>query len=189
MNANPVADRLSAENMVLVVVDIQEKFRDVIFGMEQVITNTGRMIQFSQHLNIPVVLTEQYPRGLGVTVPEIRNLCSPFRPLEKVEFSCAANAEFNKTLTELGRNQVVLCGLEAHVCIYQTAHDLLRQGKQVALVTDAVSSLSSANREIGLRRLSEMGVQSMNAQMVMFEVLGKAGTDNFKLVSSLLKED
>jgi len=189
MNALPVPDKLSIDSMVLVVVDIQEKFREVIFGMDQVIVNTKRMIKFCQHLDIPFIVTEQYPRGLGVTVSEIRNLCRPFNPIEKVEFSCAANAEFNRSITELGRHQIVLCGLETHVCIYQSAHDLLRQGKQVALVTDAVSSLSSSNREVGLRRLSEMGVQSMNTQMVMFELLGKAGTPDFKLVSALLKED
>ncbi|MFT5233468.1 MAG: isochorismate hydrolase [Candidatus Krumholzibacteriia bacterium] len=187
--SNPkVPDRLTADRMVLVVVDIQEKFRDMIHGMDQVIGNSERMIQFCQQMDIPFIVTEQYPRGLGATVSEIRNICSPLNPVEKVEFSCAANAEFNKQISDLGRDQMVLCGIETHVCIYQTAHDLLRQGKQVALVTDAVSSLSAANRETGLRRLSELGVQSMATQMVMFEVLGKAGTPEFKLVSHLLKE-
>jgi len=186
---NPtLPDRLTADRTVLVVVDIQNKFREVIHGMEQLIATTERAIQFAQYLNIPVVVTEHYPRGLGATVPEIRHHFSQFSPLEKINFSCAGNALFNQTLSGHGRDQIVLCGIEAHICIYQTAFDLLRQGKQVAVLVDAVSSCSAANREIGLRRMSELGVQSMGFQMAAFEILGKAGTPAFKDLAPLLKD-
>ncbi len=95
MNRINLPDRLTADRTVLVVIDIQEKFRDIIHGMDTVMANTGRLIKFSQHLDIPMVATEHYPRGLGVTVPEIRNLCSPFTPIEKINFSCAGCAPFN----------------------------------------------------------------------------------------------
>ena len=180
--------RLDRKRAVLVVVDIQEKFRDLIHGMERVMANTERLIRFCQHLGIPIVATEHYPRGLGVTVPEIRNLCSPFAPIEKITFSCAGHGPFNKAITDLGRDQIILVGIETHVCIYQTAFDLLRQGKQVVVAVDAVSSCSAANREIGLQRMGEIGVQRHGAQMIMFEILGEAGTADFKLVAGLLKE-
>ncbi len=188
MNRAALPDRLTPNRSVLVVVDIQEKFRDLIHGMDQIMASTERLIRFCQQLDIPIVVTEHYPRGLGVTVSEIRNLVSPFQPIEKIDFSCAGCTPFNETLTKLDRNQVILCGIETHVCIYQTAFDLLRQNRQVAVAVDATSSCSATNREIGLKRMSELGVQSMGVQMLMFEILGKAGTAEFKAVSGLLKE-
>ncbi len=181
-------DRLIPERSVLVVVDIQEKFRDLIHGMKQVTERTATMIKFCQQMDIPVIVTEHYTRGLGVTISELRPLFRNLDPVEKIHFSCCGNDDFNKRLAELGRNQIILCGIETHVCIYQTAMDLLRNGKQVAVAVDAVSSCSSANRDIGLKRMSEVGVQSMGVQMLMFELLQKAGTTQFKDVAPLLKE-
>ena len=188
MSKIELPDRLHADRAVLVVVDIQEKFRDVIWGIEQVIANTERLIRFAQLMDIPVVATEHYPRGLGVTVPEVRNLCTPFNPIEKIDFSCAGCAPFNKAISDLKRDQVILCGIETHVCIYQTAFDLLRQGKQVVTAVDAVSSGSAANREVGLQRMAALGVQNMSCQMLMFEIVQKAGTADFKAVAPLLKD-
>ncbi len=182
-----IPDRLVPERAVLVVVDMQEKFRDIIHGMPQVIERTQAMIKFCQQLDIPVVVTEHYPRGLGVTISDLRPLFRPLEPIEKIHFSCCGSDEFNQKLASLGRKQVILCGIEAHVCIYQTAMDLLRHGKQVAVAVDAVSSCSAGNREIGLKRMSEVGVQSMGVQMMMFELLHRAGTPEFKNVSTLLK--
>jgi nicotinamidase-related amidase len=187
MSRSDLPDRLDRRRTVLVVIDIQEKFRDVIHGIDRVLAGTERMIRFCRHLDIPVVVTEHYPRGLGVTVSEVRSLCQPFEPIEKIAFSCAGNATFNRTIHDLGRDQVILCGIETHVCIYQTAFDMLRQGKQVTVAVDAVSSCSAADREIGLRRMAELGVQQMGVQMMMFELLGEAGTPEFKAVAGLLK--
>ncbi len=181
-------DRLTLDRSVLVVIDIQERFRDLIHGVDQVLAGTSQLIRFCQQLDVPIIVTEHYSRGLGVTVTELRNLFKPLKPLEKIHFSCMGNKDFQKALDDTGRDQVILCGIETHVCIYQTAADLLRDGKQVAVAVDAVSSCSAANRQIGLNRLSEMGVQSMGVQMLMFELLYKAGTSDFKAVSGLLKE-
>lgn len=188
MNQLPLPDRLTRNRTVLVVVDIQEKFRDIIHGMDRVLAATERLIRFCQQMDIPIIATEHYPRGLGVTVPEIRQLCRPFTPVEKIHFSCAGCPPFNEALRDTGRDQVILCGIETHVCIYQTAFDLVREGKQVTTAVDAVSSCSAANRDIGLRRMSDLGVQSMGTEMIMFEILGKAGTPDFKAVANLLKE-
>lgn len=187
MQGQNIPPRLDAPRAVLVVVDIQEKFRNLIHGMDQVVAGTSRLIQFCQTLDIPIVVTEHYPRGLGVTLSEIRRLISPFECIEKIHFSCAGNKEFNETLKKIGGDQVILCGIETHVCIYQTAFDLMRQDKQVAVAVDAVSSCSPGDREIGLKRMSEIGVQSMSVQMIMFEILKKAGTEQFKKVAPILK--
>lgn len=179
--------RLQADRTVLVVVDIQEKFRDLIHGMDKVVDNSSRLIQFCQALDIPIVVTEHYPRGLGVTISEVRRQFKTFPVIEKIHFSCCGDNNFNQKLKKLGRDQIMLCGIETHVCIYQTAFDLLHQGKQVAVAVDAVSSCSPTDREIGLKRMSELGIQSMSAQMMMFEILRKAGTEQFKKVAPILK--
>lgn len=184
----PIPDRLQADRAVLVVVDLQEKFRDLIHGMDQVLARTGRLIRFCQQLEIPIVVTEHYPKGLGVTIAEVRNGFRDFAPIEKINFSCCGCDAFNAELDRLGRDQVILCGIEAHVCIYQTAADLLRDGKQVALAGDAVSSCSADNRHLGLVRMAELGVQSMGVQMLMFEILREAGTPTFKKVAGLLQD-
>jgi len=187
MQGQNLPPRLEARRSALVVVDIQDKFRDLIHGMDQVIDGSSRLIQFCQALDIPVLVTEHYPRGLGVTNSEIRRLFKTFSCIEKIHFSCCGNADFNEAVKKLGRDQIMLCGIETHVCIYQTAFDLLRDGKQVAVAVDAVSSCAAADRDIGLKRMSELGVQSMGVQMMMFEILQKAGTDRFKKVAPLLK--
>ncbi|MCP4293545.1 MAG: isochorismatase family protein [bacterium] len=186
-NPNNIPDRLVPERCILVVVDMQERFRDLIYDIDKVMAGSSRLIQFCQAVNIPILVSEHYSRGFGVTVTELRNLFKPLKPLEKIHFSCQANENFAKALKDSGRDQIILCGIETHVCIYQTAADLLRDGKQVAVAVDAVSSCSAANRQIGLHRLSEMGVQSMGVQMLMFELLHKAGTSEFKEVSGLLR--
>ena len=183
----PIPDRLDRQRCCLVVIDLQERFREIIVGMDDVLDATGRLIRFCQQLEIPILVTEHYPRGLGVTVPEVRELFHPFAAQEKVHFSCCGDKDFRESLSGTGRDQILLCGIEAHVCIYQTAADLLRDGKQVAVAADALSSCTAENRRLGLRRMSELGVQTMGAQMIMFEILHRAGTTDFKTVAPLLK--
>jgi len=185
---NSTPERLTLDRSVLVVIDMQERFRDLIKGMDQVVSRSSTLIKFCQQLDVPILVTEHYSRAFGVTVSELRNLFKPLQPLEKIHFSCASDDGFKKALAATGRDQIILCGIETHVCVYQTAADLLRDGKQVAVAVDAVSSCSAANRQIGLNRMAEMGVQSMGVQMLMFELLHKAGTSDFKAVSGLLKE-
>jgi len=187
-NRAELPDRLDRKRCVLVVVDIQERFRDLIHGIDEVLDTTSRLIRFCQQLEIPILVTEHYPRGLGVTVTELRGLFRDFQPLEKIHFSCARDQGFLKTLAGTGRDQVLLVGIESHVCIYQTAFDLLREGKHVAVASDAVGSCSAANRRLGLERMESLGVQMMGAQMMMFEILIKAGTPEFKNVATLLKD-
>jgi len=185
---NSLPDRLTDDRTVLVVIDIQEKFRDLIHGSDEVISRSTRLIEFSSQLEIPVLVTEHYPRGLGGTVAPISEACQPFEPIEKINFSCCGSPDFNRHLDMAGRNQVILCGIESHVCVYQTAADLLRSGKQVIAAADAISSISAANRQLGLDAMRDLGVQILGTQAIMFEVLRVAGTERFKKVAPLLKE-
>lgn len=181
-------DRLDPKRCALVVIDIQDKFHDLIYQMDQVIGSTSRMVKFCQELDIPVLVTEHYSKGLGESVQPIKDLFSPHQAIEKIHFSCAGNEDFNQALAATGRDQIILCGIETHVCVYQTACDLMREGKQVIIAVDAVSSCSKANRKLGLKTLRTIGAQNLGVQMVMFEILRKAGTPEFKKVAALLKD-
>jgi isochorismate hydrolase len=183
-----VPDRLDPARCALVVIDIQEKFHDVIHKMDMVIAGTERLVKFCQELEIPVLVTEHYSKGLGASVEPIRDLFTPHQAIEKIHFSCAGSEDFARALADTGRDQIILCGIETHVCVYQTACDLLREGKQVAVAADAVSSCSKANRKLGLKCLARVGAQTLGVQMLMFEILREAGTPQFKKVAALLKD-
>lgn len=179
--------RLDRKKCVLVVVDVQERFRHLIHAMDEVVRNCSRLIRFCDRLDIPVVATEQNPARLGATLPELRALLRAAEPFEKMTFSCAGERRFAARLQSLDRSQVVLCGIETHVCVYQTALDLLAQDRRVAVAADAVSSRLPANRELGLARLRDLGADVMSTEMIMFEILREAGTDDFRSVSEVLR--
>jgi len=172
---------LERDTAGLLVVDLQERFRDLIDGMSGAVAQSSRLIRFCTRLHIPVRVTEQYPEGLGHTIPEIAELCGDPPPAEKLKFS--SHGAF-----ELDRPQWIVCGIETHVCVYQTVRDLLAEGKQVAVAADAVSSRRASDRETGLRYMHDLGAQLMSAEMVMFEILREAGTPDFKSVADILKE-
>lgn len=181
--------RLEKHRVALLVVDVQERFRDLIDGMPGVVAQCSRLVRFCGKLGIPVVVTEQYPAKLGRTVPELAAaLPAGTAPLEKMTFSCGGDEGFRKAVASLRREQWVLCGIETHVCVCQTATDLLRDGRQVALAADATSSRRPRDRELGLARMRDLGVQVMTTEMALFEILRQAGTDDFRAVAPILKE-
>jgi nicotinamidase-related amidase len=182
-----VPARLEKKKCLLVLVDVQERFRGLIDGMDGVVRNSARLLRFCDRLDIPVVVTEQYPQRLGRTVPELAALAPGAVPYEKLTFSCAGDRRFMGRLQSLGRSQAILCGIEAHVCVYQTVFDLLALDWQVAVAADAVSSRRPAERDLGLARMRELGAQVMGAEMIMFEILREAGTPDFKAVADVLK--
>lgn len=184
-----VPDRLEKHRVALVVIDIQERFRDLIHGQDQLLHGTSRLIRAFRELDMPIVVTEHYSRGLGVTMPEIRSHLSGIQPIEKLSFSCDGNPEFRKAIDSLNRDQVILCGIEAHVCVYQTARDLMDRGKQVAIAADAVSGRHASEREVAIRHMQRIGVQVMNVEMILFEILREAKTPDFKTIQPILKGD
>jgi nicotinamidase-related amidase len=172
---------------VLVVVDVQEAFRPAVTDFESVVKNVATLVQGAQVLDVPILLTEQYPKGLGRTVPEVSRHLDGIEPIEKLCFSAAEADEFAKRLAESGRDQVLLSGIESHVCVNQTADDLLRGGSEVHVAQDAVSSRTEDNRALGLHKMEKAGAVITSVETALFELLREAGTPEFKEIQKLVK--
>lgn len=184
-----IPTRLARSRAILIVIDVQEIFRPLIHDMNLVISNCSRLMRYCDKLDIPMLVTEHYPAKLGTTVEELATLAGGQDPVEKISFSCAGDSGFLSRLQATRRDQVILCGIETHVCVYQTARDLLSDGYQVVAAADAVSSRQVSNRNLGLAYMRDLGVQTMTTEMVMFEMLKVAGTEEFKSVADILKEN
>jgi nicotinamidase-related amidase len=174
---------LERERAALVVVDVQEGFRQAVGEFDAVAHNAAVLVQGARALGLPVVVTEQYPQGLGDTVPELAEHLEGIEPIAKVRFSAAAADGFDLG----GRDQALVCGIEAHVCVSQTAHDLLDRGVEVHVARDAVGSRTHENRELGLHKMEGSGAVVTSVETALFELLGAAGTDEFKQVQGLVK--
>jgi nicotinamidase-related amidase len=175
---------LDPERTALIVVDVQEAFRPAVNEFDRVATNVATLIEGAKALGVPIVVTEQYPRGLGVTVPEVaEHLPEGNEAIEKVAFSAAQAQGFDLG----GRDQALICGIESHVCVSQTAHDLLDRGVEVHVARDAVSSRTKENYELGLTKMEGSGAVMTSVEMALFELLGEAGSDQFKAVQRLVK--
>jgi nicotinamidase-related amidase len=167
----------------LVVVDVQEAFRPAVIDFERVAGAAATLVRGARILDLPVIVTQQYPKGLGSTVPELAEHLDGIEPIDKVCFSAAAADGFDLE----GRDQALICGIESHVCVSQTAHDLLERGVQVHVARDAVSSRTEENRELGLHKMEHAGAVVTSVETALFELLGAAGTDEFKQVQALVK--
>ncbi len=177
--------KLDRTRAALVVVDIQEGFRKAIPGFEDIAAAAATLVRGAEEMDVPVVVTEQYPKGLGETVPELAGrLPAGTEPLPKTVFSAAAADGF-----ALGdRDQALVCGIEAHVCVNQTVLDLLGRGVEVHVVADAVGSRDPANRQLGLHKAEHAGAWLTSVETALFELLGAAGSDEFKAVQRLVLE-
>lgn len=178
---------LKAAHAVLVVVDVQGRLAEIVQDADQVVRKTRMLIEGAKVLEIPVLVTEQYPKGLGPTHPSIMEVLGESGRFEKSSFSCCGNHEFNTALMTLHRQDVILCGIETHVCVYQTAADLIDEGYTVHLVTDAVSSRTAENRRLGIERITALGGIPTSVEMALFEMLGAASGEAFKTISKLVK--
>ncbi len=178
---------LTTGNSVLLVVDIQGKLAQIMYERDALLTNVKKMIRGAQVLGVPIIWVEQNPQGLGPTVPEIRELLVGLSPLDKFSFSCCGEKSFLERLESLGRRQVLLAGIEAHVCIYQTAMDLLAAGYEVQIVADAVSSRTRENREIALTKMRDLGAVMTSTECALFELLRVAKGPKFKEILQIVK--
>lgn len=174
---------MRTELSCLLVVDLQERLMPAIHRADEVVANGVWLIRIAQRLNVPILVSEQYPRGLGHTVAAIRELLPAEAFMEKTHFSCAAERECMRRIDACGREQLVLIGAEAHVCVLQTALGLRVAGKEVYLVADGVSSRSPRDAELALERMRAEGVRVVSREMVAFEWLHQAGTDRFREIS------
>jgi nicotinamidase-related amidase len=175
--------KLDAGRAALVVVDVQEGFRKAIPDFERVVRATATLVEGAEAIGVPMVITEQYPKGLGQTAPEVADhLPEGARPLEKVVFSAAEADGFDLG----GRDQALVCGIETHVCVNQTVLDLLDRGVDVQVAEDAVGSRFEENKQVGLHKMERAGAEITSVETALFELLGRAGTDEFKRVQRLI---
>lgn len=179
---------LDRRRAALAVIDMQEAFRKIIGDFDETAARIALLVQAANLLKVPVIVTEQYPKGLGRTVEEIaRHFPESSEPIEKLSFSACGVQEFDTRLRERHAEQVILCGIEAHICVSQTAHDLLHNGYQVHLLSDAVSTRLPRNREVAINKMAKAGAVISSVEMALFE-LCPAGTPEFKQMQALVKE-
>jgi nicotinamidase-related amidase len=182
---NPSEDiLLNKDDSLLVIIDMQENLVSEVAGSETVVENILRLIRFSRIVGIPMVVTEQ--EKLGKTISDIRDRLRGARPISKLEFNCFGSNEFMERLTQLKRGTLIIAGIEAHICVAQTAIYGLSE-YNVHVVSDAISSRSIHNRVVAINRMRQLGVHITSTEMFMFELLGKAGTNTFKEVLKLIK--
>ncbi len=177
---------LSKENAVLIFIDVQGRLAELADGADALFKNLRRLLEGMKALNVPVIVTEQIPEKLGPTRDEFQPFITT-PPVTKTSFSCCGEPAFLKSLEKTGRRHVILCGIETHVCVYQTAMHLLESGCEVYAVADAVSSRDPANKALALRRMEAEGVKLTGTEMVLFELLGDAKDPAFKSVLNIVK--
>jgi nicotinamidase-related amidase len=178
---------LATADSVLVIVDMQGKLARLMADREAVLANIQRMIRGARALSLPILWVEQNPVKLGPTVAEVAELLPQLEPIAKTSFSCAGNARFMASLGQLGRKQVLVVGIEAHVCVYQTAVDLVAAGYAVEVVEDAIASRAAANKVAGVRRMAACGVGLTSTEMALFELMGDCEHPAFREVQAIIK--
>lgn len=178
---------IRADSSCLLVVDIQDRLAPVMAEPEKVVGNTALLLKAASRLDVPVLVSEQYPAGIGHTVSELTDLLARGCVVEKMHFSCLGEDAYRRRLETFGRPQAVVAGIEAHVCVLQTTEDLLAAGHDVFVVADATSSRKRSNHEAALERLQSAGARIVTTEMVLFEWLAKAGTAAFKDIIPLIK--
>jgi nicotinamidase-related amidase len=178
---------LDRKRSALVLIDFQERLFPNVYEHSRVLARIDLLLSASSLLEIPLLVTEQYPKGLGGTIEEIRKALPEMQPLTKMDFSCVAAPGFKERLSSLQRDQIVLTGIETHICVAQTALDLAAQGENVFVVADATSSRRPYDAQIALQRMAQNGLTIMTAESVVFEWLRCAGTDEFKALQPKLK--
>lgn len=178
---------LDIGNCCLAVVDVQGKLAQLMHGKDALFKNIQILIQAAQILEMPILWCQQVPDALGPTVPEIAQLLTDIEPINKSAFSCCGADQFSAILNKSQRNQILLCGIEAHICVYQTAVDLLTRGFNVNVVADAISSRTLDDKQIALTRLAAEGASITSVEMALFELLRTAEHPKFRQIARLIK--
>lgn len=179
--------RLKREDAILVMIDFQERLMPAMKDSEDLEESVCKLVRGIRVLNVPVLVTQQYTKGLGPTVPAIAETLGAFSPIEKTDFSAAGELNFLEALNEAGKTTVILCGIETHVCVAQTALMLLELGYDVFLVEDGVSSRSKGDKKTAINRMIQAGARPVTVEAVLFELLGTAQAAEFKEISGIVK--
>jgi nicotinamidase-related amidase len=179
---------LHVEQTILVVVDMQEPFLRHIYEPERVVQNVCTLMQGANTLRVPVIATTQYAEKMGDLLPQIKKLVpSQLPPFDKMRFSCYGDPAFASEINRSGRKQILLCGVESHICVSQTAHELLAAGFQVHVAADAISSRSDTNWRLGIEKMRQAGVLLTSVEGALYELMEVAGTPEFKELLKLIK--
>ncbi len=179
---------ITPKETLLLIIDVQGKLAQAVFQAESVEKSISKLIRACKVLDVPVLVTEQYPKGLGHTVEPLRELLAESVPVEKLSFSCCGTPDFMQRLRSFNRNDILVAGMETHVCVYQTAVELIEFGYNVHLVTDAVSSRTEENKNLGIRCIAKAGAALTSTEMAVFELLRVAEGEQFKAISRIVKE-
>ena len=177
---------LNRDEVVLLVIDIQDRLARVMEYRDQVIYNNKILITAAREMDFPFLVTEQYPKGLGRTVPELLEVLEDEPVFTKVSFTAYVD-EVREALRSLGRKKVLVTGMETHICVYRTVRELIEDGYQVYVIRDGVASRTKANYENGLEQMQAMGAVITNTETVAFDLLKKSGTAEFKILSAMIK--
>ena len=179
---------LNIENSLLLIIDIQEKLLRAQHNKDKIQKNSVILTKAANILGLPVIVSEQYPQGLGATIPEIKeNLSENTKYYEKKSFSCCTNAAFDVLIKETGKNQVIVCGMESHICVHQTTSELLSAGYEVYIVKDAISSRKEYEYKSGVERMIYSGAIPVCTEMALFELIKCSSHENFKQIQELIK--
>jgi nicotinamidase-related amidase len=179
--------RIKKEDCIAVIIDIQNKLFPFISENGKLTNNLVRLIKGIKILDIGIIVTVQYLKGLGDTIEPVKEALGNYEHLEKSSFSCCGDSEFMKRLNESGKKNVILCGIESHVCVLQTALDLIAKGLQPVLIEDCVSSRNLNDKKIAVERMRQEGALISTYESVLFELLEVSGTETFKQISKIVK--
>lgn len=174
---------LKKENSIVLLVDVQEKLTPAVLNCDAFIARCEWLLKLALTMGVPVLVSEQYPKGLGATIEQLHPYYNKSECIEKVHFSCMQQPEYTSRLKELNKNQLIVIGIEAHVCVLQTAMEMKDAGYEVYIVVDAVSSRSDRDLKYALKRMKQEGIHLITGEMVFFEWLRQAGTPEFKALS------
>lgn len=178
---------LKQERTVFILIDVQGKLARIMHESERLLNNLEKLLRGLRKLEIPIIWMEQYPKGLGPTVDEIKQHLSDIEPIAKMTFSACQNEQFQDVFEQLGRDQVLIAGIESHICVYQTAMDIKNEGHDVQLVTDAISSRTLENKQLGIEKMTSHGILETSVEMALFELMGTAEHPKFKEISAIIK--
>lgn len=179
--------KIDRDDALFVAIDFQEKLLPAMQDSEALEEKVVKLVKGMNALGIPMIVTQQYSKGLGQTVPAIAEALGEFTPVEKTSFSCMGEDTFVEAIEASDKGTVILAGIEAHICVEQTAIDLLRDGYEVALVTDCIQSRDPKNKEMAIQRMIQAGVIPTTFESVLYELLGNAKAPEFKAISALVK--
>jgi nicotinamidase-related amidase len=176
------------DKSVMILIDVQGQLAQLMYEKDKLFKSLGIMIQGMKAIGVPVIWMEQIPKNLGTTSQEVAQYMTGEKPIEKFSFSCCSEPEFMEQFKKIGRSQILLTGIETHICVFQTGYDLMKNhGCDVQVVSDCVSSRTKENKEIGIQRIIQSGGQISSVEMIFFELLKVAKGDTFKQIIKLIK--